>query len=208
MWLTIHTGKFVFRAPKILRCNFRQNISRQKSPSSETNMRHMRLAEPRGKRRRSEHCRGFWGILPRKIFEPRVSQMPFPEHWREDFAEFSWLTKRLNYTEVLSNMKLWLKILYYNYIGSFQKRSIPPPPPPTEEIENNPLPPFGHPWMVRPPALSTKHEWHKSFQTILLQRSVKAMAYCDFSTLFSNSSGVAEHLAASCEHKHVAGFVG
>jgi hypothetical protein len=44
---------------------------------------------------------------------------------------------------------------------------------------------------------------------ISLQRSVKAMAYCDFSTLFSNSSGVAEHLAASCEHKHhVAGFVG
>ena len=48
----------------------------------------------------------------------------------------------------------------------------------------------------------------KVMQTILLQRSVKAMAYCDFSTLFSNSSGVAEHLAASCKHKHVAGFVG
>jgi hypothetical protein len=41
-----------------------------------------------------------------------------------------------------------------------------------------------------------------------LQRSVKAMAYCDFSTLFTNSSGVAEHLAASYEHKQVAGFVG
>jgi hypothetical protein len=53
-----------------------------------------------------------------------------------------------------------------------------------------------------------RQKWRESFQTILLQRSVKAMAYCDFSTLFSNSSGVAEHLAASCEHKHVAGFVG
>jgi hypothetical protein len=53
-----------------------------------------------------------------------------------------------------------------------------------------------------------RQKWRESFQTILLQRSLKAMAYCDFSTLFSNSSGVAEHLAASCEHKHVAGFVG
>jgi hypothetical protein len=53
-----------------------------------------------------------------------------------------------------------------------------------------------------------RQKWRESFQTILLHRSVKAMAYCYFSTLFSNSSGVAEHLAASCEHKHMAGFVG
>jgi hypothetical protein len=32
--LLTHTGKFVFCAPKILRRNFRQNISRQKSLSS------------------------------------------------------------------------------------------------------------------------------------------------------------------------------
>jgi hypothetical protein len=43
-----HTGKFVFRAPKILRRNFHQNISRQKSSSSETNVRQMRLAETQG----------------------------------------------------------------------------------------------------------------------------------------------------------------
>ena len=43
-----HTGKFVFRAPKILRRNFHQNIARQKSSSSETNVRQMRLAETQG----------------------------------------------------------------------------------------------------------------------------------------------------------------
>jgi hypothetical protein len=31
---------------------------------------------------------GSGGILPRKIFEPRISQMPFLALWREDFAEF------------------------------------------------------------------------------------------------------------------------
>jgi hypothetical protein len=40
------------------------------------------------------------------------------------------------------NRSFYLKSGYLQYIGSFQKRSIPPP---TEEIENNPLPPFGHP---------------------------------------------------------------
>jgi hypothetical protein len=44
-----HTGKFVFRTPKILRRNIHQNISRQKSPSSETNVHQIRLAETQGK---------------------------------------------------------------------------------------------------------------------------------------------------------------
>jgi hypothetical protein len=56
--------------------------------------------------------------------------------------------------------------------------------------------------------LEVQLELELKSNSMLPNSRVKAMAYCDFSTLFSNSSGVAEHLAASCEHKHVAGFVG